>query len=1068
MPAINCPHCKGVFNITPDVEGQPIACSHCGGQFVAPAPLISSPTDHPAPLAPIISVDESAPPQVASKSNRAKQFGASVAAKTKAAAQVAAKYAERTKIMKHELPSAYGALGKEVYTAGTHREDLPGLFQNIDEIQATIKSLKEGTSIEDEQTFSDKAKATANKAMDSATAKALSVKVNGVFRQLGQSAYEQLGEESGPPELIEAISTCLTRIETLDAEIQELETKHGSGIFTPKRIAIVGTGVAAAMIFLIMGFLVGQEDSPPKQGPVAGSGPPVTIRLPPNGQPPVVNVPDISGLLGDIDNVVNELDKISSGTGTNPEGGGDDPSKGREPPQPSIGGDKRKKPRSKPKSPTSNADNSNLVDKADFLANRDKYAYKTIKLTGLHFASDVDLRRWKDISIEKGLVLGDHYRAIFEDAEFDLKVPVLIPLDMDVSAVGRSDDTTLTFICLTSEYPAHILISMQSALSLTEQLEVDTVNKGDFKDNHDNYVGETITFTQMYLQADRSLRQYREWSRSRGTFDKYDYFPVFFLHTNPKMKLCLEVPWNMKLPDVTPTDPVTISFLCGKNKWGSKEKLVSIKRHGSSTIYAAPIASVEPPEEQERKPVDYRSVSVDSVTEDFLPFAPGLILVYQQINRFGPAGSMKTFKGEEHKTDGVIRKRTHKDVKFFAKGQSAKLDIGAGETIAHYRINDGFVEIGDEFIADANTILWEKKLKIGAKAGDLWTDNIGGVQTEYSILFLGEYKNHAVAAVVSSSTTGQLTTHATTWYIKGLGCVKIFARSGAGEWERVLIVPKLPFSLDEMTLQNVGVGPQNAPSDPKADNIYDERLWTWTNGTSIRATFLSFDMLIGEVSFETSAGRVSSFHIGALHPDDQTYVLSLEAAKFRTWTNGDKQIRARLVKFEDSVVFLINSDEKSVELPIDDLSDEDQVYVKRREELIEASQLTTLFRTWKGKDNIQLEDEARFVTLDKQNWVHLMARGGKTIKKRFSAFSYKDRGYIRKQMSRRMKAKQEKEFRTWTTADGKLLAEARFIKLEDNIVYLKKRGTVKKIEVPLEKLSEEDQTFVKEKIATTE
>lgn len=46
MSAINCPHCNGAFQITPDFEGQQLTCPHCNG--VSVVPRLAS----PSPVAP--------------------------------------------------------------------------------------------------------------------------------------------------------------------------------------------------------------------------------------------------------------------------------------------------------------------------------------------------------------------------------------------------------------------------------------------------------------------------------------------------------------------------------------------------------------------------------------------------------------------------------------------------------------------------------------------------------------------------------------------------------------------------------------------------------------------------------------------------------------------------------------------------------------------------------------------------------------------------------------------------------------------------------------------------------
>lgn len=57
--------------------------------------------------------------------------------------------------------------------------------------------------------------------------------------------------------------------------------------------------------------------------------------------------------------------------------------------------------------------------------------------------------------------------------------------------------------------------------------------------------------------------------------------------------------------------------------------------------------------------------------------------------------------------------------------------------------------------------------------------------------------------------------------------------------------------------------------------------------------------------------------------------------------------------------------------------------------------------------------------------------------------------------------KPEREFREWTTADGKFKVEAQFVGKLGNTVRLKRKDTEKIIMVPLDKFSEADQAYVK-------
>lgn len=55
MPAINCPHCDGAIESTPDLAGQHVSCPHCGGAFTIPGEATpNSPSTSSSKLIPLI------------------------------------------------------------------------------------------------------------------------------------------------------------------------------------------------------------------------------------------------------------------------------------------------------------------------------------------------------------------------------------------------------------------------------------------------------------------------------------------------------------------------------------------------------------------------------------------------------------------------------------------------------------------------------------------------------------------------------------------------------------------------------------------------------------------------------------------------------------------------------------------------------------------------------------------------------------------------------------------------------------------------------------------------------
>lgn len=57
--------------------------------------------------------------------------------------------------------------------------------------------------------------------------------------------------------------------------------------------------------------------------------------------------------------------------------------------------------------------------------------------------------------------------------------------------------------------------------------------------------------------------------------------------------------------------------------------------------------------------------------------------------------------------------------------------------------------------------------------------------------------------------------------------------------------------------------------------------------------------------------------------------------------------------------------------------------------------------------------------------------------------------------------KVEREFREWTTADGKFKVEAQFVGKLGSTVRLERKDTGNVVSIPLEKLSDVDQAYVK-------
>ena len=177
----------------------------------------------------------------------------------KAAAQLAAKQAEKTKLTTITLPSAYRALGQESFAARKHLADFPELHQQLDSIQSEVANLAAQQAAKPApQSFGDKAKATAGKAMQMAQSQKLSMQQSSLLGSLGKAVYEQQGDASGTQQEIGPIRDALARLSILEAEIADLSS-HGKGSWiTPRRLAIGGIG-AIALIALSLFSQMGNK-----------------------------------------------------------------------------------------------------------------------------------------------------------------------------------------------------------------------------------------------------------------------------------------------------------------------------------------------------------------------------------------------------------------------------------------------------------------------------------------------------------------------------------------------------------------------------------------------------------------------------------------------------------------------------------------------------------------------------------------------------------------------------------------------------------------------------------------
>lgn len=204
--------------------------------------------------------------------DKVKSVGNTAAGKVKAAAQVTAKVAERRKLNKATLPKAYLSLGKHIYQEGRFREEFAKRFDTLDEGLAKIAKIREAESqVADDATLGDKAKATAKKAADATSVMAVESDLEKEYRQLGQMAYETHGAEGGPENLVLPIHEALSRLEAVEAEIEEIEAAHAGSFFTPKRVAIGGVITIVLLLGLIGSMMEDEKKKSNDKSPASSS-----------------------------------------------------------------------------------------------------------------------------------------------------------------------------------------------------------------------------------------------------------------------------------------------------------------------------------------------------------------------------------------------------------------------------------------------------------------------------------------------------------------------------------------------------------------------------------------------------------------------------------------------------------------------------------------------------------------------------------------------------------------------------------------------------------------------------
>jgi hypothetical protein len=184
----------------------------------------------------------------------------SLKAHAQTAGRLASLTAEKTKVANVSLPSAYYELGKQCYQTRSCEKDFPELFKDIDDVANAIQKNAIAKPTSTATSFTDKARALAEKGVQVANNQKLAVQQKLLLARLGKSAYEKHGKDAGPDALIKAIESHNARLVVLEKELAVNVQKAGG----KKRVLMIGGGILVA--FVILGAMLGRERNSGSEG----------------------------------------------------------------------------------------------------------------------------------------------------------------------------------------------------------------------------------------------------------------------------------------------------------------------------------------------------------------------------------------------------------------------------------------------------------------------------------------------------------------------------------------------------------------------------------------------------------------------------------------------------------------------------------------------------------------------------------------------------------------------------------------------------------------------------------
>lgn len=270
--------------VTPDdfirqgMDGRPVPASKVKGLFPSTPIRSEQPPAKSPPTIPVANEtsvevppaeDAASNSTTKAKEDRLKNASAKVqmvvnrlVTDSRAAARLTAKRTERLRITQVSLPQAYRDLGKAIHSAQQYRDTFPDLYADIDESLQRIQEFKQARPANETDGFSGRAKAVAATARNAAAAKAVSLKLAGQLRSLGEAAYEKDGQSSGHSELASAIAGQYCQLAKLDAEIVAIEEPYAGRVVTSRRLAIGGTLLIGLVLYFCLSSLMGSRSTP--------------------------------------------------------------------------------------------------------------------------------------------------------------------------------------------------------------------------------------------------------------------------------------------------------------------------------------------------------------------------------------------------------------------------------------------------------------------------------------------------------------------------------------------------------------------------------------------------------------------------------------------------------------------------------------------------------------------------------------------------------------------------------------------------------------------------------------